>query len=52
MARCPVCGTDLDPELSTAVSSYSGEIFVFCSEQCQQAFERDPTRYLRRKPER
>lgn len=49
MAKCPVCGMDVDTLNPQAVSSYNGETYLFCCEECQQKFERNPEQYLRRK---
>lgn len=44
MAHCPVCGMEVEQD--GPQSSYSGSTFTFCSEQCKQDFERDPSRFV------
>jgi Cu(I)/Ag(I) efflux system membrane fusion protein len=44
----PVCGMKLDgnkAQSSGHVEKYHGELFVFCSDNCQKKFEHDPGKY-------
>lgn len=46
--RDPVCGKPLDPNDAKAtghMENYHGEVFNFCSEECQKKFQQDPARY-------
>jgi YHS domain-containing protein len=40
----PVCGLHI--EKSGHTTTYHGEIYYFCSEECQRKFNEDPERYL------
>lgn len=47
MQQDPVCNMQVDEkEAQTAV--YANETFYFCSEQCKEAFEKDPEKYVRK----
>jgi len=50
MARDPVCGMEVDPEKSNWVAEYDGKDYFFCSERCQKAFMKDPTKYTEIRP--
>ncbi len=43
--RDPVCGMDVDPNLTRYHVSYRTHLYHFCSGQCQLEFERDPDTY-------
>jgi Cu+-exporting ATPase len=45
MATDPVCGMKVDEESTEFQSSYGGKDFYFCSEECEDKFEDDPSRY-------
>lgn len=40
-----VCGMMIDDETAEARSTYQGKTYYFCSEECKQAFDKDPARY-------
>lgn len=42
----PVCGMKLDEAKAPYKTGYAGEIFHFCSVDCQSKFEEDPGRYI------
>ena len=42
----PVCGARVDEARAAGKTGYAGEIFYFCSRDCQIRFEEDPGRYL------
>ena len=42
----PVCGMELMPELAIAETDYDGQTYYFCSEDCFEAFDEDPERYV------
>ena len=44
----PVCDMTVDTETTTLISTYQGETFYFCGPGCKKAFEKNPTRYLKR----
>ena len=39
----PVCGMRVDSESAAAETSYAGNTYYFCSENCRQRFEANPT---------
>lgn len=43
----PVCGMMVDPEKTQYKSDHKGKTYYFCSENCQKAFETDPSQYLK-----
>jgi Cu+-exporting ATPase len=45
MERDPVCGTELQPGQEEASLNYQGRGYHFCSVECRQTFEQDPTQY-------
>ncbi len=45
MERDPVCGTELRPGQEEASLNYQGRGYHFCSVECRQTFEQDPTQY-------
>jgi YHS domain-containing protein len=46
--RDPVCHMDVDPVSAAASSTYLGETYYFCSEDCKERFDGDPERYVAR----
>ena len=44
----PVCGMELDAAKVTHQSEYGGEHYSFCSQLCQEKFEKNPALYLNR----
>ena len=44
--RDPVCGMTVDPKSATAMSTFRGETFHFCSVQCQQEFAANPPSFV------
>jgi YHS domain-containing protein len=44
--RDPVCKMEVKDECRI-VSNYKGEEYQFCSEDCKQAFELDPEKYIK-----
>ena len=42
----PVCGMELDPGQIEAQSSYRGQKFNFCSEECKRLFDENPEEYV------
>ena len=43
----PVCGMEVKPETAAATSVYEGVTYYFCSQECQQIFDRAPKEVLR-----
>jgi len=42
----PVCGMKLDQAKARYQTGYAGEMFYFCSVDCQKKFEEDPGRFI------
>ncbi len=42
----PVCGEEIDPEESDYLASYQGELYFFCSLNCQLDFEEAPEKFV------
>ena len=48
MAVDPVCGMEVDVDSSEVVTAvFRGQTFYFCAPGCKDAFEAEPSRYLR-----
>lgn len=47
----PVCGMELDPGQIVAQSSYQGQEYDFCSEECRRLFDEDPKQYINAAPD-
>lgn len=45
MAKDPVCGMEVKEENLTAQAH--GKKYIFCSEYCRDAFEKNPSKYLK-----
>jgi len=49
MAKDPVCGMDVNPEIATAQglsSEHQGETYYFCGKGCKLDFDEDPQKVL------
>lgn len=46
MAKCPVCGMDVDDKTAKNFLQYQGQTYYFCAPGCKSLFERDPARFL------
>jgi Cu+-exporting ATPase len=42
----PVCGMKLDEAKAEYKTGYAGEMFYFCSVDCQTKFQEDPGKYI------
>lgn len=42
----PVCGLKVDEAHAHHKTGYAGEMFCFCSLDCQKKFEEDPALYI------
>lgn len=47
IAKDPVCGMTVAPEVAKEKSKFNAEIFYFCSAKCREKFEQNPSQYLR-----
>ncbi len=49
MAKDPVCGMDVNPEIASAqglTAEHEGATYYFCGKGCKLDFADDPTRYF------
>jgi YHS domain-containing protein len=45
----PVCGMRVDPMSADHEFTYKGRSYHFCAEQCKEAFEKNPGKYIKPK---
>jgi len=45
----PVCGMEVEVKKAEFKSEYNGNTYYFCSSYCKEEFEREPTKYFKRK---
>lgn len=45
-AKDPVCGAFVDEVRAAGSSRFGGHTYLFCSDACKQAFDRDPGDYV------
>jgi len=41
----PVCGMVIEPTNAAAETTYRGQTYYFCSQECKTAFDKDPQKY-------
>ncbi|HET6650261.1 MAG TPA: YHS domain-containing protein [Candidatus Limnocylindria bacterium] len=49
MAKDPVCGMDVNPEIAKAqglAAEYRGETYYFCGKGCKLDFDDEPARFF------
>ena len=46
MTQDPVCGMEVDEKTAAGKSEYQGQVYHFCSKGCQQAFDKEPAKYI------
>jgi len=49
MAKDPVCGMDVNPEIASAkslTSDHDGDTYYFCGRGCKLDFDEDPAKYF------
>ncbi len=51
MAIDPVCGMHIDEKQAAAKSEYQGKTYYFCAPGCKRSFDKEPEKYLGKKPE-
>lgn len=49
MTKDPVCGAQVDERKASTTSTYQGEKYAFCSQNCKEKFDKDPQRYAHSK---
>lgn len=42
----PVCGSEIDPTRAVLSYNYDNETYYFCSEECLEAFKKNPVRFI------
>jgi YHS domain-containing protein len=47
MVEGPVCGMRIDSDEAAGTLEYEGKMYYFCSHACRDAFEADPTSYMK-----
>jgi Cu+-exporting ATPase len=45
-AKDPVCSMAVDENNATATSDHNGTTYYFCSVDCKEEFDADPTSYV------
>lgn len=46
MIEDPVCGMEINMETAPAKIEYEGQIYYFCSQDCKEAFVKNPEEYI------
>jgi P-type Cu+ transporter len=41
----PVCGMVIEPAKAAAETTYRGQTYYFCSQECKAKFDKDPQKY-------
>jgi YHS domain-containing protein len=49
MTKDPVCGKQVDQNKAPATSSYQGQKYSFCGQDCKNKFDQQPERYAQPK---
>ena len=47
MAKDPICGMTVNEKTAKLKSDYAGQSYYFCSPNCKQKFDADPSKYTR-----
>ena len=45
MTKDPVCGMQVDEKKAPATSTYNGQRYAFCGQDCKNKFDQNPERY-------
>jgi Cu2+-exporting ATPase len=48
----PVCGMEIEPAMAYGKTEYAGKTYYFCSKHCAEEFNKNPEKYVSKKPER
>jgi YHS domain-containing protein len=48
MAKDPVCGMNVEESKAAATSTYGGQTYYFCAKVCNENFDKDPEKYLKK----
>ncbi len=46
MVKDPVCGMEFNSSQAEAQTTYEGQAYFFCSEECRQTFEQNPKEFI------
>jgi Cu+-exporting ATPase len=46
----PVCGMQIEPAQAAAQTTYQGQTYHFCSQECKNTFDKAPQKYVNRMP--
>jgi len=46
MVKDPVCGMEFDSSQAEAQTSYQGQSYFFCSQDCRRTFEENPKEFV------
>ena len=49
MMKDPVCGAQVDEKTSSATSTFQGQKYAFCGQNCKEQFDKNPQRYIHAK---
>jgi YHS domain-containing protein len=47
MTNDPVCGAKVNENKAPATSTYEGERYVFCGQECKDKFDENPQQYAK-----
>jgi YHS domain-containing protein len=47
----PVCGMEFDSSQAEAQTSYHGQAYYFCSEECRRTFDDNPREFIGNTPD-
>lgn len=42
----PVCGMEIDESQAEAQTTYQGQAYYFCSEECRKTFQENPEEFV------
>jgi P-type Cu+ transporter len=45
MAKDPICGMEVEEQITKFKSEYGSQTYYFCSEKCKEQFELRPEQY-------
>lgn len=46
MVKDPVCGMEIDTSQAEAQTTFQGQAYFFCSEECRRTFEENPKEFV------
>ncbi len=46
MVKDPVCGMAFDTSQAASQTTYQGQAYYFCSEECRRTFEENPKEFV------